>query len=135
MQIYSGRIERRFIANVVQMATGVDTTAMDDTASGPRSLQSKSIRRIRALRAAIDCQLLHMTKPHAVHSHAGRGSLTLKSRIIPISHDNHPVPLHRHKIHGSTQLLNTSQRSQHDEQSRRNQRPSPEPGLISPPGL
>jgi len=58
MQIYSGKMERRFIPSVAQMAIVVDATAMEATVSGPRSLQSKSIRRIRALRAILVCQYI-----------------------------------------------------------------------------
>jgi hypothetical protein len=52
--MYSGRIEMKFIPNVVQTATLVDTTAMEPIANGPRSLHIRSIRRIRALRAITD---------------------------------------------------------------------------------
>jgi hypothetical protein len=56
IQMYSGNIARTFIPNVAQIATDVEATAMDDMASGPTTLQSKSMRRIRALSAVFESE-------------------------------------------------------------------------------
>src|SRR3569833_933414 len=57
MQKYSMKTASVLMASVAQMATRVDAVAIKEMVRGPRSLQSRSILRIRAFRAGMDGRL------------------------------------------------------------------------------
>lgn len=115
----------------VHIAISVDAAVTREMKRGPRSLQKRSMRRMRALTTArrwckYDC-LESLLK--SSHNSWIRLALTSSPVLIPLGHDDDPVALHGHEVRHGGQLLDASQHAQHGKE--RIHAPPGEPQLHS----
>lgn len=94
------------VANVARSAILVDQLSTTAMASGPPSLQIKSIRRIFALRSR--AKVSYSTS----QAHDKERMRTSKNDLVAPGQDNHPVLLHRNEIYDCAKLFNNSKEAE-----------------------
>ncbi|TQW01029.1 hypothetical protein IF1G_00960 [Cordyceps javanica] len=129
MQPYSRSTDATFMASVAPIAKRVDTVAMMDMASGPRSLQSRSMRRMRALITRQPGKGQHICSKRRRHPRPDEAShlfvfvffvfvFTSSPALVVSRHDHDPVALDGNGVCHGGHLFHAGQRAEQHQQAR-----------------